>query len=258
VSRISLATWRTVLPACNPLEENQDSSRFSPAIIALARLDRAVTLHAIAASFTTTRKLPMAEKKTCPSCQAALPANAVLCVECGYHLLSGKKLKTVSKRLTRVVGSNPATPGRIIVAVLLAVGGVGLIGFTVLVLTRDEDAPLWAFIVMGIALILGGCGVGSGSRTIATRSRKGHPELWQQFWVFFIPASSRRFDLREWDGVYFDFRAGDRNNPDIHILQLGRNHRDEFVTIYQGGNEQMCKDLGDAIKEVSGLRLERK
>jgi ribosomal protein L40E len=200
----------------------------------------------------------MAEKKTCPSCQAVLPGNAVLCVDCGYHLLSGKKLKTVSQRLTRVVGSNPATPWRIIGAVLLAVGGVGLIVFTVLVLIRDEDAPVWAFIGLGIGFILGGFGLGSGSRTVATRSRKGHPELWQQFWVFFIPASSRRYDLRKWDGVYFDFRAGDRNNPDIYIVQLGRNQRDEFVTLYHGSNEQMSKDLGDAIKEVSGLRLERK
>ena len=36
-------------------------------------------------------------RHTCPKCKVRLPANAVLCVQCGYHLEKGKVLKT--KRL---------------------------------------------------------------------------------------------------------------------------------------------------------------
>src|SRR5688572_22394864 len=39
---------------------------------------------------------PPAKKQACPSCQAALPPDAVLCVQCGFHLLQGKRLTTAN------------------------------------------------------------------------------------------------------------------------------------------------------------------
>jgi ribosomal protein L40E len=38
-------------------------------------------------------------KHNCPECQVNLPTDAVLCVQCGYHLAKGKRLTT--KRITR-------------------------------------------------------------------------------------------------------------------------------------------------------------
>jgi ribosomal protein L40E len=35
-----------------------------------------------------------ASKDTCPECKSNLPAEAVLCVQCGYHLSKGKRLST--------------------------------------------------------------------------------------------------------------------------------------------------------------------
>jgi DNA-directed RNA polymerase subunit RPC12/RpoP len=38
---------------------------------------------------------PAAAKSTCPDCGAELPENAVLCVNCGFNLKTGKKLAAV-------------------------------------------------------------------------------------------------------------------------------------------------------------------
>jgi Zn finger protein HypA/HybF involved in hydrogenase expression len=38
-------------------------------------------------------------KNSCPECKTKLPPDAVLCVQCGFHLQKGKRLST--KRITR-------------------------------------------------------------------------------------------------------------------------------------------------------------
>jgi hypothetical protein len=49
---------------------------------------------------------PEAEQR-CPSCQAAMAPNAVLCLECGFNRRTGEKLKTVKK----APRSKPGGPG---------------------------------------------------------------------------------------------------------------------------------------------------
>jgi hypothetical protein len=182
----------------------------------------------------------------------------VLCIDCGYDLRTGKKLKTVSRRFERTFGFNPATPARVGFAVVFILGALF---FTAVVPLHELNPEHWGFFffpVMALLLLVLAVALGTGGRITVTRSRKGHPELTRQAWFCFLPTFLNTFDLREWEAVYFNCVIGGDRSPDLYILELGRNRRDEFIVLYSGRDEETMKALGDAIKEVSGLRLERK
>src|SRR5262245_8515931 len=200
----------------------------------------------------------MSDTQPCPSCGADLPDAAVLCIDCGYDFRSGKKRQTVSRRIKRTIGSDPTTPGRITFAVVFVLGALAFMAVLPLFEVDPEDWGFYYFPTLSLLLLASAVGLGTGSRTVITRTRKGHPEMVQQSWICFLPTSTRHFDLEEWDGVYFDCVVSGDRTPDLYIVELGRNNRNEFATVYAGRSEQMMQALGEAIKDVAGLRLERK
>jgi len=71
--------------------------------------------------------LEVVENEPCPNCKASLPMTAVVCLKCGYDLVTGKVRKT--ELGTEVVPEKPTTsefvqPGRLNAKVLTAIGGV--------------------------------------------------------------------------------------------------------------------------------------
>ena len=63
-----------------------------------------------AAGYDTAQPPPPPADETCPSCGADLPANAVLCVNCGYNLKTGKKLAGVTPAATPSAAAAVAAP----------------------------------------------------------------------------------------------------------------------------------------------------
>ena len=80
------------------------------------------------------RDMPVGDGETqaCPSCGAAIPADAVFCVHCGYDLVSGTRLKTsqeTPRNLKILLG---------LLVGILAVGGAGALWL----LFTNSDEPL--------------------------------------------------------------------------------------------------------------------
>jgi hypothetical protein len=201
---------------------------------------------------------PMRNTKTCPSCGGDVPAGAILCVDCGHHFLHGKRLTTETRRLSYTFGFNPTTTIRLVAAgVLFLAGAIFLVVGLMTPAGPERDDSRSLLLTGAILGLLAPVALGSGTRTVVERDPKGRPELRQQFWVAFVPFTRKRYDLRQWEGVYFDYIPGRQEMSDNYQLLLGRRCRAEFASIQTSGNEEFIKDIGDAIKDVSGLPLER-
>src|SRR5262249_26215567 len=198
---------------------------------------------------------PPLGRRSCPSCDEPLDRDAVLCVQCGYHLLEGRHLKTQSRRLTIVVGGSPLTPLRGGAAIAAAAFGVLL---CIPSLIRP-DAPSY-FLIGGMCLLLVAAGLGTAARWVVTKSRKGEPLLIREFWLCFVPIPTRTIELRHWEAAFFDHEdAGyGEDQSEYFRLYLGLKDRSRFLLAYSGQSEAVMHELGDALKEVAGLRWERK
>jgi hypothetical protein len=63
-----------------------------------------------AADYAAAPPAPAASGPRCPSCGAGLPANAVLCVNCGYNLKTGKKIGGVASAAPAAASASLAAP----------------------------------------------------------------------------------------------------------------------------------------------------
>jgi hypothetical protein len=187
---------------------------------------------------------------TCPSCDAALPDDAVLCVECGYHLLKQKHLKTrVQKpraRGTRQawdVGMTPAAQVGLMVVILLVPAGIEL--------ARGWE-EWWVLLLAPPVALLATL---FGYRMILDRDDKGRWLLTRHGWFCFRPTSPVVTDLSEYKALYTDYVESEDGG--VYVLEL-RGERARPVILYQGGNERFAKTLMDTMQYDVGLRIERR
>src|SRR6516165_8036734 len=77
--------------------------------------------------------------RACPKCGEHLPAEAILCVSCGFHLVHGRVLKT--KDQADLAREQPRDPSRIwlIAAFCAAAFGATVIGGAILFASRPES-----------------------------------------------------------------------------------------------------------------------
>ncbi len=194
----------------------------------------------------------------CPNCDASLEPGAILCVGCGYHVKSGRQLKTRAKRVRHDFGSTPITPWRYYPAIgLTGLGAILCILCVVLSQTEYRDHEGIGFgIFAGIALLITPFLLGYGNSVSVTRNKKGEPVLIKNTWICFRPIGSNTLYLDDWDGIYFEYWL-DGNDYPRYRLKLGRDRRNKFFTVYLGGDEDQMKDIADAIKELTGMPFER-
>jgi hypothetical protein len=195
----------------------------------------------------------------CPSCDARLDADAVLCIDCCYHLEQGKRLLTKSKRASITIGTNPLSPTRLGIAIGCGAAGLVfcLVGF--LLGSRLSEGAVVVFLLLGGLLMVVVPSLGTGQRWLVTKSRKGHPLLSREYWFCFIPIPTTNLSLRNYDACYFDHQVvsnGD-SDQDYFYLYLGKIGTDKRLLLYSGGDETRMHELGDALKEIAGLRWER-
>jgi hypothetical protein len=188
----------------------------------------------------------MRDANACPSCDAILPADAVLCVECGYHLLKKKHLETKKKRVRRSwdVGPTPAAQVALIVLILLVPLGVEIV-------RQFED--WWVLIIAPpVALIA----TVFGYRLILDRDNKGKWRLTRHGWFFFQPIGKVVLDLSRYEALYTDFLQGGEDEGGVYVLEL-RGDRVPAVVIYRGNKERFARELMDMMQYQVGLRIER-
>jgi hypothetical protein len=203
----------------------------------------------------------VSENRTCPLCRSSLAAKAVLCIACGYDFRTGKRRQTVCDSHER-----HWTTGREMgVRAAYAVGVLAVIAAAALLHLAPADRLL-----LGIAGVLLAVVLGLGTFVRITLKRDGHGvwRLTKQRWVAFVPCGRVTVDLRRYDAVYVDCRAGpalswhsvllERQQPDVYLLELGGRRVRKRLRIYRGMSETTMKEMVDTLQELAGLSVERK
>jgi hypothetical protein len=216
---------------------------------------------------------------TCPECGAFLARDAVICLDCGFNRKTGKQLKTVSRRIERhwYLGGF-SDPAAWLVFVLLYMF-LGLAGYL------SEDLLVGA-VLLAVGVLPGVLLLGTFTRVRITRDREGRPLLFRDRWVFFIPVAHATIDLDEYQVIRLGHQEG---GTEVHAvaallllilcglipglvfwallfrgstftLEIAPEHDDsraadvEPEVIYRGRSETKMRALGDALKEIAGLR----
>jgi hypothetical protein len=222
---------------------------------------------------------PAAAEDTCPECGAFMARDAVICLDCGFNRKTGKQLKTVSRRIERhwYLGgfSDPAV---VLVFVLLYM-------FLALAAYLSEDLLVGA-LLLAAGVLPGVLLLGTFTRVRITRDREGRPLLFRDRWVFFIPVAHATIDLDEYQVIRLGHQEG---GTEVHAvaallllilcglipglvfwmllfrgstftLEIAGAHEGghagdiEPEVLYRGRSETKMRAIGDALKEIAGLR----
>jgi hypothetical protein len=187
----------------------------------------------------------------CPGCQADLLPGAVVCLECGYHLKDGKRLRTVRKPLARHWDIG-LTPGQQLIGLAAVLAGTAV---AVLRGWQRRGRVEWWWL-LGFAAFYALITVGWTARITLERDRQGRLRLTKRRWVCFVPLSRWSVPVSKYQCVRLDYSAGE--DTEFYSLELAGDHGQSPVTVYQGSNEEVMKDLADALRGLAGLRIERK
>jgi hypothetical protein len=171
--------------------------------------------------------------------RSRLPAGAVLCVNCGYHLGLGRRIKTRHERLRRVWEPSRSLPKRVVMFAALLIFG----GFFAIALWNSESwwlawAPLAAICVTGVLLLTP---LRFHRRIVLQRDSHGHFRLSKREWICLIPIVRWSIRLDGQDKAYIDFVPGrDRwgRETGYFTLSVARDRHDAPYMVYQGGDER--------------------
>jgi hypothetical protein len=203
----------------------------------------------------------MSDNRTCPLCRSPLAEKAVLCIGCGYDLRTGKRRKTVSEGHER-----HWTTGREMgVRTAYVVGLVTVVAAAALLHLSPANRFFLGMTGVALAVVLG---LGTFVRISLKRDGNGVWRLTKQRWIAFLPCRRVTVDLRRYDAVYVDSRAGpplswhsvllERQQGDLYLLELGGRRVRKPLPIYRGMSEITMKEMVDALQELAGLSVERK
>jgi hypothetical protein len=181
----------------------------------------------------------------CPHCEAALPDGAVLCVNCGYHLEKGERLRTVRQRLRRTWETGLTSPARLGGLAVVVLGGVA---FAVFVAGGWWCLPLCAVVGLVLAAL--------GSRIVLERDRSGRPWLTVHGWFLLLPVRKRVIDLRRCDSVLLDYAGNDE--AETYYVEVDGKKFSRPIRVYAGSSERVMREITDALQEVAGLEVKRK
>jgi len=212
-----------------------------------------------------------------------MAGNAVVCLVCGFNRVTGKRLKTVSRRLAgRWDSENIPLFARLIAfAVILAVCCLPLLG-----LPEDEPETQLAVMLIPVgAALLGALALGTFRRVTVTSDMQGIPVLIQQMWICFIPMRPWTTDLTEYRTIRLTHREDRISGMTLLLLvilcvfgglialllrfRLLRNDlftleiisecdRDgapflEPLRVYRGRSQRMARGIGDDLEGIAGL-----
>jgi hypothetical protein len=213
-----------------------------------------------------------------------MAAGAVLCIECGYNTQTGKRLKTVSRRIARHwYSGGMSLAGRLVAFVLL----LGLCGFVLFAISRDAEVEVGVFILVPIAVAaLAGLLVGTFHKGIVTTDSQGAPLLIKSHWICFIPSGQATLDLTDFRTIRLSHTGGgDDGGPNfgraavglalfglaglliglfarqaatgtftVEIAGAGGDADVPPQLLYRGRSEKTMRTISDALEQVAGLR----
>jgi hypothetical protein len=225
----------------------------------------------------------------CPECGAPMNADAVVCLKCGFNKQMGKRLKTVSRRLSHTWYSGQLHPAaRVVILVLLT----ALFFLPFLAVPEVGDHPALFLIPAGLGLLLLLL-LGSFQRLTVTTDPQGRPVLLRNAWFAFVPAGWSVVELGDYRTVRMTHTGGG-GEVDVGpagligragvgfllfgvigllVGALGRPGGAGLITLeivgeldergepfveplrlYRGRSDRAARALGDALEQIAGLR----
>jgi hypothetical protein len=219
------------------------------------------------------------ERRTCPRCQQPLAPGAVLCIECGFNLKTGKQLRTVRERFERHwdTGGVSLTVRLIILGAVeaLCLPGMALGAFSQRDAVMVVVFPIvWVVATAACVLLLG-----TFAHVGLSKTKRGEILLASKRWVCFVPIASTVLKLKHYKEIHLR-HAADRINWLVLAMILGlcllgfvpglvfwcllfqgssfslsvSAEPGEEVLIYTGRSEVFMRSIGDTLESVAGLR----
>ena len=213
----------------------------------------------------------------CPSCNASLAPDAVLCIECGFNLRTGRTFKTRIKRFDKKWLAGPPLAARLrrvalfeffFIPVFLLGIGLGL---------KQMVLGIVALSLLTVGLVVW---IGCISSVRLSRARKGDLTLDLLHYFAFIPAGRRslkmeryqailleyteNWDLIEACWLYFknaasgSYYEGDtRDHLSYCKVWLKGRRADETVLLYRGYDDAEAREIIEVLQSVTDLPVTR-
>jgi len=214
------------------------------------------------------------QEVNCPECRGKLPANAALCVHCGFDLQSGEKAKRVYEKIERRWESNMSLRRRKTIYIV----GQAVILPLMLVTALLKGEPFifivpWLTFSMLLAFLLG-----TFDRIDLKRNARGQVQISKTWRVCFFERAPLKVVPWEYEGIKI-MRAHNVQVLDIIMLvMLGiigvipgilwwkwsmsratyyvamtRNHGFPELALYHGGSEDQMQDIAHTLCDATGL-----
>jgi hypothetical protein len=217
---------------------------------------------------------------TCPLCHKVLPLGAVLCTGCGYHLNTGRKLRTVVADHVEFYWVPP-------IPYFLRMGiCLGLLCVITAVALALGNWLVALNVALGAAVYLAFL-LGTDATLKITQTSKGCVQI-RKFWrIAFIPAFRRQTTLQRYDTLVIDTTNGlglygfvmglgialllapfgcvpavvwllwVMGRPKSHLLLESRRPREQF-SLYHAWSDARMQEIVEAIQELSDLHIQRR
>jgi hypothetical protein len=108
---------------------------------------------------------------------------------------------------------------------------------------------------------VGATWLGSYTRLVFARDRKGHATLTISKRFLFIPTGTREIDLSEYSAVLVDcalgHQGGEESSPDVYYLDL-EGPRQRPLRILSTTDEWKMREVVDTLKEAARLEIKRR
>ncbi|MCI0464280.1 MAG: zinc ribbon domain-containing protein [Gemmataceae bacterium] len=202
----------------------------------------------------------------CPACDEPLPDDAVLCVNCGLNLQTGKRLKTVVTKERKVIqgwdrdlGGRPIRMRFVLAAILGGVATVAaVVGGALLPLEHRVLIALLVWLVCGLTIV----GVlGTFTRVRVRQDGKGNIVVGIAPSFFFIKLGERTTKLSKFNALWTDYRVVEDSEGgtvwERQILELGSDRTDRRLRVFHGSNGDRMRELCDILEDLGNLEVRR-
>ncbi|HLN26382.1 MAG TPA: zinc ribbon domain-containing protein [Gemmataceae bacterium] len=215
-----------------------------------------------------------AQEIHCPECRGKLPANAALCVHCGFDLQSGEKAKRVYEKIERCWESNMSLRRRKTIYIISQA-----IILPLMLATAFLKGEPFIFIVPWLTFsVLLAFLLGTFDRIDLKRNTRGQVQLSKSWRVCFFERAPLKVVPWEYEGIKI-MRSHNVQVLDIIMLvMLGvmgvipgilwwkwsmsratyyvamtRDHGFPELALYHGGSEDQMQDIAHTLCDATGL-----
>jgi hypothetical protein len=220
---------------------------------------------------------PAGQVAACPRCNHPLSAGAVICIECGFNLKTGKQLKTVRQRFERRWN----TGGIPYIARLAIFAAQELLCLPLFLGVDSPESLIVIGILFGVWTVFWLFVWSYLVQITIAKNEQGELTLTRKTWFCFAPIATKRLDLGEYKDIRLSHESGGLNVAVLlvlffcfpvvlaalylvlfllgwaggtYTLKIGGEPTLEPELVYRGISEARMKDIAETLQSVAGFR----